>query len=113
MPLARYAMYAQGVQVYVAATWDRGEPWLSTLRHIAKEGRIYVIGCCIAMRKDDIPNHYEFKQKFYANVDEWINVGDSAIVNPDGEIIAGPVRMKEEILYAEIDTHSMAGRKWN
>ena len=112
MPLARYVMYAQGVQIYVAATWDRGEPWLSTLRHIAKEGRTFVIGCCIAMRKGDIPDHFEFKQKFYANVDEWINVGDSAIVNPDGEIIAGPVQMKEEILYAEIDPRQIPGRKW-
>ena len=44
MPLARYTMYAWGTQIYVAATWDRGQPWLSTLRHIAKEGRVYVIG---------------------------------------------------------------------
>lgn len=112
MPLARYTMYAQGVQIYVAATWDRGEPWLSTLRHIAKEGGAFVVGCCIAMRKDDIPDHFEFKQKFYASVGEWINVGDSTIVNPDGEIIAGPVREKEEILYAEIDPRKMPGRKW-
>ncbi len=112
MPLARYTMYAQGVQIYVAATWDRGEPWLSTLRHIAKEGRIYVIGCCIAMRKDDIPDHYEFKQKFYVNQGEWINVGDSAIVNSEGDIIAGPVQKKEEILYADIDMRHMSGRKW-
>jgi nitrilase len=112
MPLARYAMYAQGIQIYVAATWDRGEPWLSTLRHIAKEGRVFVLGCCIAMRKDDIPDHYAFKQKFYSGVGEWINTGDSAIVNPDGDIIAGPVGMKEEILYAEIDTRHMSGRKW-
>ena len=54
MPLARYAMYARGVQIYVAATWDSGEPWISPLRHIAKEGRAYVVGCCIAMRKSDL-----------------------------------------------------------
>ncbi|HXL37130.1 MAG TPA: carbon-nitrogen hydrolase family protein, partial [Ktedonobacteraceae bacterium] len=84
MPLARYTMYAWGTQIYVAATWDHGQPWLSTIRHIAKEGRVYVIGCCIAMRKDDIPDHYSMKQKYYAEMDEWINVGDSAIVNPEG-----------------------------
>jgi nitrilase len=113
MPLARYTMYAWGTQIYVAATWDRGQPWLSTLRHIAKEGRVYVIGCCIAMRKDDIPDSYSaMKQKFYAEVDEWINIGDSAIVNPEGEFIAGPVRKKEEILYAEIDPRMMQGPKW-
>ncbi len=112
MPLARYAMYAWGTQIYVAATWDRGQPWLSTLRHIAKEGRVYVIGCCIAMRKDDIPDRYSMKQKYYAEMDEWINIGDSVIVNPEGEFIAGPVRKLEEILYAEIDLRMVQGPKW-
>jgi len=112
MPLARYAMYAWGTQIYVAATWDRGQPWLSTLRHIAKEGRVYVIGCCIAMRKDDIPDRYSMKQKFYAEMDEWINIGDSVIVNPEGEFIAGPVRKQEAILYAEIDPRMVQGPKW-
>jgi nitrilase len=73
MPLARYAMYAWGTQIYVAATWDRGEPWLSTLRHIAKEGRLYVMGCGMILCKADIPDHYEFKQRFYAKTGEWIN----------------------------------------
>jgi len=112
MPLARYAMYAWGTQIYIAATWDRGQPWLSTLRHIAKEGRVYVIGCCIAMRKDDIPDRYSMKQKYYAEEDEWINIGDSAIVNPEGQFIAGPVRKQEEILYAEIDPRMVQGPKW-
>jgi len=112
MPLARYAMYAWGTQIYVAATWDRGQPWLSTLRHIAKEGRVYVIGCCIAMRKDDIPDRYSMKQKYYADMDEWINIGDSAIVNPEGHFIAGPVRKQEEILYAEVDPRMVQGPKW-
>jgi nitrilase len=112
MPLARYTMYAWGTQIYIAATWDRGEPWLSTLRHIAKEGRVYVIGCCIALRREDIPDRLEYKQKFYSETREWINVGDSAIVNPEGEFIAGPVRMKEEILYAEVDPRQMQGPKW-
>jgi nitrilase len=112
MPLARYTMYAWGTQIYIAATWDRGEPWLSTLRHIAKEGRVYVIGCCMALRKDDIPEHFEYKQKFYSESRDWINVGDSAIVNPDGEFIAGPVRNKEEIIYAEVDPLMMGGPKW-
>nr|AAR97413.1 nitrilase [uncultured organism] len=112
MPLARYTMYAWGTQIYIAATWDRGQPWLSTLRHIAKEGRVYVIGCCIAMRKDDIPDHYAMKEKYYAEEDEWINIGDSAIVNPEGVFIAGPVRKQEEILYAEVDPRMMQGPKW-
>jgi nitrilase len=112
MPLARYTMYAWGTQIYIAATWDHGETWLSTLRHIAKEGRVYVIGCCIALRSADIPDRLEYKEKFYSGSREWINEGDSAIVNPEGEFIAGPVRMKEEILYAEVDPRQMRGPKW-
>src|SRR5690349_12689377 len=77
MPLARYALYAWGVQIYVAATWDHGEPWLSTLRHIAKEGRLFVIGCGMPMRTADIPARFAFKQRFYAQAEEWINTGDS------------------------------------
>ena len=110
MPLARYAMYAWGTQLYVAPTWDRGENWLSTLRHIAREGRMYVIGCCIALRKKDIPDRYAFKER-YTQAGEWINVGDSAIVHPEGHFIAGPSRAKQEIIYAEVDPSAMGGAK--
>lgn len=112
MPLARYAMYAWGTQVYVAATWDRGEPWLATLKHIAREGRTYVIGCGMALRKDDIPDRLEVKKRFYADAREWINVGDSAIVDPQGNFIAGPSHKKEETLYAELDLREQVGSKW-
>jgi nitrilase len=112
MPLARYAMYAWGTQLYVAPTWDYGETWLSTLRHIAKEGRVYVVGCCMALRKDDIPDRYGLKERFYASAGEWINPGESAIVSPAGEFIAGPVQKKEAILYAEIDPQRLHGSKW-
>ena len=109
MPLARYAMYAWGTQIYLAPTWDSGETWVATLRHIAKEGRVYVVGCCIALRKDDIPDRYDFKKKYYAEQGEWINVGDSAIVHPSGKLMAGPLSKKEDILYADIDTRQMQG----
>ncbi len=112
MPLARYAMYAWGTQIYVAATWDRGEPWLSTLRHIAKEGRVYVVGCSIVERVDDIPEQFQFREFFRAVRGEWVNVGDSAIVNPEGEFIAGPLHEEEGILYAEVDPALMRGPKW-
>jgi nitrilase len=111
MPLARYAMYAQGVQVYVAATWDSADSWVATLRHIAKEGRLYVIGCCIAMRRDEIPDSYSFKS-LYPPDGDWVNVGNSAIVGPDGDILAGPVAAKEEILYAEIDISRQLGSRY-
>src|SRR5919199_733698 len=90
MPLARYSLYAWGVQVYVAATGDRGEPWLSTMRHIAKEGRTYVIGCGMPLRLADIPDRCAFKAR-YDSGREWINGGDSLIVDPDGTVLAGPM----------------------
>jgi nitrilase len=112
MPLARYALYALGVQIYVAPTWDRGEPWLSTLRHIAKEGRVYVIGCCSAMRRSDVPDRYAFKHKLPGGADEWLNPGDSAIVDPDGKLLAGPARCEETILYAEVDPRHLRGPRF-
>jgi nitrilase len=111
MPLTRYAMYAWGAQLYIAATWDRGEPWLSTLRHIAKEGRVYVIGCCTALKVSDLPDRFGFK-RFYPPGREWINGGDSAVVGPDGAFIAGPLHERQEILYAEVDPAQYAGSRW-
>jgi nitrilase len=111
MPLARYALYAWGVELYVAPTWDRGEPWTSTLRHIAKEGRVYVVGCCTPMRRDDIPERYAFK-KTYLPESEWLNPGESAIIDPDGKFLVEPVRNREEILYAEVDPRNMKGPRF-
>ena len=55
MPLARYALYAEGVQVYVASTWDSGDAWLASMRHIASEGRCWVIGSGCALHAGDVP----------------------------------------------------------
>ena len=111
MPLARYTMFAGGTQLYVAPTWDNGEPWLSTIRHIAKEGRVYVIACCTALRMSDIDDRFETK-KFYTKKEEWVNVGDSAIVDPDGKFIAGPLNKAEGIIYGEVDPKKVNGLRW-
>ncbi len=108
MPLARYTMFAAGVQIYVAPTWDSGDAWLSTLKHIAVEGRCFVIGCCSAVSKESIPERYEFRDRF----GDWINAGNSAIVNPRGKIIAGPATKEETILYAECDLEEVHRMKW-
>jgi nitrilase len=112
MPLARYALYASGVELYVAPTWDRGEPWISTLRHVAKEGRTYVIGCCSAVHRRDIPVRYGFVAEYLPADLEWINPGGSAIVDPDGKILVGPVLEREEILYAEVAAARLRGPRW-
>jgi len=110
MPLARNAMYGWGTQILAAPTWDKSENWLSSLRHIAREGGMFVVGCCMAVRMDDIPGKYEFK-KLYPEGREWINTGNSCIVNPKGDFIAGPVEMKEEIIYADIDLQIISASK--
>jgi nitrilase len=109
MPLARYSLFAWGTQIYIAATWDRGEPWLSTLRHIAKEGRVYVIGCGMPMRTSDAP---ERLRQLYAADQDWINGGDSAIVDPNGFFVAGPLHKAEGILYATLDPAKASGSRW-
>jgi nitrilase len=110
MPLARNAMYAGGTQILAAPTWDKSENWLLSLRHIAREGGMFVVSCCMALRMSDIPDKYEFK-KSYPEGREWINSGNSCIINPKGEVIAGPVENKEEIVYAEIDLNLVTESK--
>ncbi len=111
MPLARYALYAAGIELYVAPTWDRGEPWLSTLRHIGKEGRVYVLGCCSAVHLDDIPDHHAFKANLSAT-DGWVNPGDSVIVDPDGKVVAGPLHATRGLLYAQLDLEKLRGTRF-
>ena len=111
MPLARYTVYAAGVQIYLAPTWDNGEIWLASLKHMAREGGMYVIGCSIAMTLDDIPARYEFRQ-LYREGKDWINAGDTAIVDPRGRFLAGPLHKDKGILYAELDLAEIPASKW-
>ena len=102
MPLARYALYAQDIDIYVAPTWDTGESWLATMRHIAKEAGCWVIGTATALQGSDIPADFPERDKLF-NADEWINDGDAVVVKPMGAIAAGPLKREKSILYAEID----------
>lgn len=111
MPLARNAMYAKGVQLYVAPTWDSSEAWQISMRHIAREGGMFVISCAPCMKTSDIPDRYEFK-KYYPEGREWINKGNSCIVDPSGKFLAGPLEAKQSILYADIDLNAISAQKW-
>jgi nitrilase len=112
MPLARYALTAQGEQIHAAPTWDRGEPWVSTMRHVAKEGRCFVVGACQAFHKDDIPDSLAFKSTYLGAVEGWLNPGLSLIVDPDGRIVAGPLEAEEGILYADVRPEQLIGPRW-
>jgi nitrilase len=102
MPLARMAMYAKGVGIYLAPTADARDSWQATVRHIALEGRCFVLGC----------NQYVTKQMYPADLvgieeltdqPEALCRGGSVIVSPLGKIMAGPLWDEEGILIADLD----------
>lgn len=113
MPLVRYSLYGMGVEIYVAPTYDESDAWHATLRHIGREGRVYVIGCCMVLRKEDILSHSPQLEPYYKDADEWINCGNSVITDPNGDIIAGPLTKEEGILYVDVDLEASLGTKWN
>jgi nitrilase len=103
MPLARYALYAQGIEVYIAPTYDSGDGWVGTLQHIAREGRCWVVGAGFVLRASDIPGDFPNREELYPDPDAWVNPGDSVVVGPDGGVVAGPMRREVGALFAEID----------
>ncbi len=110
MPLARTAMYEGGAQIHLAPTWDKSQPWLDAMRFIAREGGMYVVSCCMALRREAVASRFEFAAA-YPDDREWINAGNSCIVDPTGRVIAGPVSEEETILYAELDLASIPAAK--
>ena len=110
MPLARTAMYGKGVDIWTAPTWDTGENWLATVRHIAREGRVYVVAATMPLRGSDLPDDLPGRE-LWGGEDDWANEGWSAIVDPDGQVLAGPLVREEGILVAEVDAdHARAER---
>ncbi len=110
MPLARNAMYENGTQILAAPTWDKSPNWLGSMQHIAREGGLFVVSTCMALKLDDIPQEYEFRN-LYPEGREWVNTGNSCIIAPNGKIIAGPLEAAEGILYAEIDLNEIISAK--
>ncbi|WP_315118189.1 carbon-nitrogen hydrolase family protein [uncultured Clostridium sp.] len=102
MPLARMAMYAKGVKIYIAPTADSREEWQCTMRHIALEGRCFVIGCNQYVEKSmypaDLNYYYELESQ-----PEIMCPGGSCIVDPFGKYVVEPVFNKEEILIADLE----------
>lgn len=102
MPLARMALYSKGVQIYLAPTADGRDSWQATMRHIACEGRCFVLGCNQFVTKAMYPPDLVGREDL-ANQPEIMSRGGSVIVNPLGDVIAGPLYDEEGILYAELD----------
>lgn len=102
MPLARYALYAQDLEVFINPTWDSSDAGLASLRHIAREGGCWVISTATALQGRDIPAAFPQRDRLYSP-DEWINTGNAVVIAPSGEVVAGPLPRDQGILYAEID----------
>ena len=101
MPLLRTAMFAKGIEIYCAPTSDGRETWLSTVRHIAQEGRCFVLSCNQFARRGDYPTIYH--TEFGDDPDTIMSRGGSCIIGPLGQILAGPNYDGEAILTADID----------
>ena len=102
MPLARMAMYGKGVEIYLAPTADSRDSWQATLRHIACEGRCFVLGCNQYVTKEMYPPDLQGHSELAARLDPLCR-GGSAIISPLGEPLAGPLYDREGILYADLD----------
>lgn len=102
MPLARHALYAQNIDIYVAPTWDCGDTWQASMNHIAREGGCWVLSTATALQGMDIPEAFPGRDSLFT-ADEWVNAGDAIVVKPFGGILAGPLHEKKGILYATID----------
>ena len=91
MPLARAAMYQRGVEVLLAPTWDNSDEWVPTLRHIAKEGQLFVVGVTACLRGSDVPRDLPEADELYGGDEDWLSRGNTTIVAPGGEVLAGPL----------------------
>lgn len=100
MPLARFALYQAGVELYIASTADDRDTWQSTLIHIARESRCFVISPCHLQRASSYPERFPARARLEGA--DYIGLGGSAVLSPTGEYLAGPIYQEESILYAEL-----------
>ena len=111
MPLLRTAMYAKGIELYCAITVDDRETWLPTVRHIALEGRCFVLSACQFLQRSDLPSGYP-TERFPASQEVLIR-GGSCIVGPLGQLLAGPKYGEECVLAADLDRAELARAKFD
>ena len=108
MPLARNAIYESGAQILASPTWDKSEDWIGSMKHIAREGGLFVISSCMTLHVDDLPAELK---AIYPGDKKWISTGQSCIVNPLGKLMAGPLDSTEGIVYAELDLQEILVQK--
>jgi len=109
MPLARFALYESGVEIYVASTADDSEAWQATLVHIARESRAFVVSPCHFQRASAYPDDFPLRAELEGA--DMLGYGGSAILAPDGSYLAGPLYEEEGILYAELDPAALLAER--
>jgi nitrilase len=112
MPLARTAMYNKGVEIYLAPTADCRDTWQATLQHVACEGRCFVLGCNQFTTKEMYPDDLDDLDEL-EKMPEPLCRGGSSIISPLGEILAGPLYDKEDILVADLDLGLIARSRFD
>jgi nitrilase len=111
MPLLRMSMYSKGVQIWCAPTADGRETWLSTMRHVALEGRCFVLSCNQFTRRRDFPS--DIPNALAAEGNDVLSSGGSCIIGPLGQVLAGPARDGEETLFADLDLDEITRGKFD
>ncbi len=101
MPMFRMTLYGQQVQLYLAPTADSRDSWIATMRHIAMEGRCFVLSANQFARRSDYPEDYPLTPA--VPPDTVLTRGGSCIVHPLGDVLAGPVYDENAVLVADID----------
>lgn len=113
MPLARAALYQQGIDVVLAPTWDNSDVWVPTLRHIAKEGQVFVVGVTAYLRGSDVPRDLPGADEKYGGREDHLSEGNTTIVAPGGRILEGPLVGEAGTLTADLDLDRIAaGRRY-
>jgi nitrilase len=111
LPLMRAAMYAKGIEIYCAPTADCRDSWIASVRHIAVEGRCFVLSCNQFNRRRDFPSDYD--SVYGKDPETVLTRGGSCIVDPFGTFLAGPNTEDEVILIAEIDRGQIIRGKYD
>lgn len=83
MPLARFHMYAQGVDLWLAPTFATGDAWVARMRHLARENRMYVVGVNTVLHVDQIPAGFPNRerlvpQRFLDDHGPWVELAAPA-----------------------------------
>lgn len=112
MPLLRAAMYGKGIDIYLAPTFDARDSWQYSMRHIALESHCFVLTCNQYLTKSDYPTDLHCYEEL-SDQPEVLHRGGSAIINPYGEYLAGPIWEKEDIEYAVLDLGQIVETKFD